>query len=168
MTVRHTEVFMVRHGQTDSNVGGLLHGATDVPLNGVGMRQAALVASRIERLEGLGSLHSSPLTRALIERYTAPLLARNADTIVLGCTHYPLLRPLIADVVGSDVALIDTGAAVARQLQRVLAEQQLLSSSTIRGSEQFWTSAFASTAAPVFTCLWRREATVSQLPDMFA
>jgi broad specificity phosphatase PhoE len=65
MTVRHTEVFMVRHGQTDSNVGGLLHGATDVPLNGIGRRQAALVASRIERLDGLGSLHSSPLSRAL-------------------------------------------------------------------------------------------------------
>jgi broad specificity phosphatase PhoE len=65
MTVRHTEVFMVRHGQTDSNVGGLLHGATDVPLNPVGLRQADLVASRIEQLYSLDSLHSSPLKRAL-------------------------------------------------------------------------------------------------------
>ncbi|HYI14760.1 MAG TPA: histidine phosphatase family protein [Thermomicrobiales bacterium] len=65
MAVKHTEVFMVRHGQTDSNVGGLLHGATDVPLNGVGLRQAQMVASRIEQLESLHSLHSSPLQRAL-------------------------------------------------------------------------------------------------------
>jgi alpha-ribazole phosphatase/probable phosphoglycerate mutase len=65
MTVKHTEVFMVRHGQTDSNVGGLLHGATDVPLNQLGQRQAELVASRIELLERLHSLHSSPLKRAL-------------------------------------------------------------------------------------------------------
>ena len=65
MTIKHTEVFMVRHGQTDSNVDGLLHGATDVPLNGIGLRQAQLVASRIEQLERLHSLHSSPLQRAL-------------------------------------------------------------------------------------------------------
>lgn len=65
MTVKHTEVFMVRHGQTDSNVGGLFHGATDVPLNALGHQQAQLVASRIEQLERLHSLHSSPLQRAL-------------------------------------------------------------------------------------------------------
>ena len=65
MAIKHTEVFMVRHGQTDSNVDGLLHGATDVPLNGIGLRQAELVASRIEQLESLHSLHSSPLQRAL-------------------------------------------------------------------------------------------------------
>lgn len=65
MTVKHTEVFMVRHGQTDSNVGGLFHGATDVPLNAIGLRQAQLVASRIAQLERLDSLHSSPLQRAL-------------------------------------------------------------------------------------------------------
>jgi glutamate racemase len=56
-----------------------------------------------------------PRTRELVQRYTAPLLAQGADTLVLGCTHYPFLRPLIADVVGPDVALIDTGGAVARQ-----------------------------------------------------
>lgn len=65
MTVKHTEVFMVRHGQTDSNVGGLFHGATDVPLNAHGERQAQLVARRIAELDGLNSLHSSPLQRAL-------------------------------------------------------------------------------------------------------
>jgi len=65
MTVKHTEVFMVRHGQTDSNVGGLFHGATDVPLNAIGLRQAQLVASRFGELDGLDSLHSSPLQRAL-------------------------------------------------------------------------------------------------------
>jgi 2,3-bisphosphoglycerate-dependent phosphoglycerate mutase len=65
MTAKHTEVFMVRHGQTDSNVSGLLHGATDVPLNTIGLRQADLVACRIEQLDRLDSLHSSPLQRAL-------------------------------------------------------------------------------------------------------
>src|SRR5215204_3794411 len=61
----HTEVFMVRHGQTDSNAQGLMHGATDVPLNSLGLRQAQLVAARVTELGRVDSLHSSPLQRAL-------------------------------------------------------------------------------------------------------
>jgi len=56
---------------------------------------------------------NTPETRALVEKYVAPLLARGADTLVLGCTHYPVLRPLIAEVAGPNVTLIDTGKAVA-------------------------------------------------------
>jgi glutamate racemase len=58
--------------------------------------------------------------RRLLKQYTAPLLAAGADTLVLGCTHYPFLRPLLGELVGSEVALLDTGAAVARQTRRVL------------------------------------------------
>ena len=61
----------------------------------------------------------TPETRALIEKYVAPLLARGADTLVLGCTHYPVLRALIADVAGPNVTLIDTGEAVARRAASV-------------------------------------------------
>ena len=64
--------------------------------------------------------------RALVQRYTAPLIAQGADVLVLGCTHYPFLRPLIADVVGPKITLIDTGEAVARQVQRVLEREGLL------------------------------------------
>ena len=59
-------------------------------------------------------------TAALVRRYALPLLEAGADTLVLGCTHYPLLRPLIQAVVGDDIKLIDTGAAVARQVARLL------------------------------------------------
>ena len=62
-------------------------------------------------------------TRKLIERYTAPLLAQGADTLILGCTHYPFLAPIISEIVRADVALIDTGEAVARHLQRRLREE---------------------------------------------
>lgn len=65
MTIKHTEVFMVRHGQTASNVAGLFHGATDVPLNEMGIRQAELVAERVGAIDNLNSLHSSPLQRAM-------------------------------------------------------------------------------------------------------
>jgi glutamate racemase len=66
----------------------------------------------------------TPATRALVEKYVKPLLERNADTLVLGCTHYPVLRPLIAEIAGPNVALIDTGAAVARRAATVFGAQQ--------------------------------------------
>lgn len=78
----------------------------------------------VEQVEA-GDL-DGPQTRALVEAYTAPLLAQNADVLVLGCTHYPFLAPLIRDVVGPGVKLLDTGAAVARQVRRVLEREGLL------------------------------------------
>ena len=60
----NTHVFMIRHGETDSNVGGLFHGSTDIPLNVRGERQASLVAERVATLEHLSALHASPLMRA--------------------------------------------------------------------------------------------------------
>jgi len=63
---------------------------------------------------------SGPEVERLLRLYTGPMLARGADTIVLGCTHYPFLRDTIQRLVGPHVALVDTGAAVARQTARVL------------------------------------------------
>lgn len=82
--------------------------------------------------------------RRLIERYTAPLLAQGADTLVLGCTHYPFLRPLIAEVVGPAVTLLDTGAAVARQVQRVMDRDSLLSDQPSPGGIEWHTSGDAT------------------------
>ena len=65
-------------------------------------------------------------TAALVERYVAPLIAQSADTLVLGCTHYPFVLPLIEQSAGKQVTIIDTGEAVARQLARVLGERGLL------------------------------------------
>lgn len=78
----------------------------------------------VEQVEA-GAL-DDPDTRALVQRYTTPLLATGADVIVLGCTHYPFLRPLIQHVAGPGVTLLDTGAAVARQTLRVLEREGLL------------------------------------------
>jgi glutamate racemase len=117
----------------------------------------------VEQIEA-GDL-DGPATRALVERFTAPLLARHADTIVLGCTHYPFVRPLIADAVGPDVALIDTGAAVARRLQQVLAERDLLKPDPTLGSAAFWTSGDADEGTRVMSILWARAANVQRLPD---
>jgi glutamate racemase len=66
----------------------------------------------------------SDATTAMLERYILPLLDAGADTLVLGCTHYPLVQAsierIIARATDRDVALVDTGDAVARQLVRLL------------------------------------------------
>lgn len=62
---RQTHLYFIRHGETDSNVRGLLHGVTDVPLNELGTRQAELIAERIAGLDDLDRIVSSPLQRAL-------------------------------------------------------------------------------------------------------
>lgn len=62
---RRTHLYFIRHGETNSNVRGLLHGVTDVPLNELGSRQAELIAERIAGLDGLDRIVSSPLQRAL-------------------------------------------------------------------------------------------------------
>jgi len=76
----------------------------------------------VDQIE-LGELNSSAMM-ATLDRFIAPLLAQDADTLVLGCTHYPLVRGAIERLLVSsghgDVALVDTGDAVARQLARLL------------------------------------------------
>lgn len=106
------------------------------------------------------------LTRELILRYTAPLLARGADTLILGCTHYPFLAPLIREVIGSEVVLIDTGAAVARQLLRRLLE---LPAKTVPadGMAEFYTSGDATLAATIISSLHGERVTALPLPPQF-
>ena len=110
-----------------------------------------------------GNLDGSA-TRAMIEQYTKPLLARGADTIVLGCTHYPFVRPLISDVAGPNVALIDTGAAVARRLRQVLTERDLLNTNTAPGCATFWTNGDVAKAEGVMSMLWGSDVCVELLP----
>jgi glutamate racemase len=64
------------------------------------------------RLEG-------PQARRILETALHPMLAQGVDTIVLGCTHYPFAIPLIREITGSEVRVIDPAPAVARQVERV-------------------------------------------------
>lgn len=74
---------------------------------------------------------NTELTRLLLKKYLDPLLEAQVDTLVLGCTHYPFVARLIQELTsahnGETIALIDTGKAVASQLQRLLAERHLTS-----------------------------------------
>lgn len=119
----------------------------------------------VEQVE-LGELHGAK-TRDLIARYTVPLLARGADTLILGCTHYPFLAPLIREVVGEGVVLVDTGAAVARHLQRRL-RAELPERSSGDASVQFWSSGDAAQASRIMSVLWGEGVSTRQLPPAFS
>jgi glutamate racemase len=67
----------------------------------------------------------SPALRTLLDGYLQPMLDAGADTLVLGCTHYPFLDATIRELVGDRLALIDTSVAIARQLERVLEQHGL-------------------------------------------
>jgi glutamate racemase len=116
----------------------------------------------VEQVEA-GDL-SGGKTRALIAQYVLPLLAQNADTIVLGCTHYPFLISLIQEIAGPSVAIIDPAAAVARELRRRLESIAMLSHGTGAGTEHFWTSATPDTARQVISQLWKTDVDVQNLP----
>lgn len=106
---------------------------------------------------------TGPLTRELVERYTTPLLEQGADTLILGCTHYPFLAGLIRDIAGQDIKLIDTGEAVARHLLRRL-QTELPDRAPTQASVQFWTSGDEARASTIMSALWHHPVNVQQLP----
>ena len=112
----------------------------------------------VEQVEA-GELDSSA-TRALVERYTTPLIARGADTLVLGCTHYPFLKPVITELVGPDVRLIDTGEAVARQVVRRL-PAAMSGAEAKAPTERFWSTGDLVAARRIVSQLWGRPVTVA-------
>jgi glutamate racemase len=91
----------------------------------------------VERIEA-GELDSAA-TRELLQGFVAPLLAEGCDTLILGCTHYPFIKPLLRTLVPESISLIDTGAAVARQLQRLLVERDLLATGVAQPT-RYWSS----------------------------
>lgn len=68
-------------------------------------------------------------TRIVANEYLAPLLAENIDTLVLGCTHYPVLRELIQEICGESVTIIDSATAVAESVAQLLEKQSLSATS---------------------------------------
>lgn len=80
-------------------------------------------AGLVEQIEA-GALEAPP-TRTILERALRPMLAQGIDTVVLGCTHYPFVQPLIEEIAGSQVRVIDPAPAIARQTARLLDQYHL-------------------------------------------
>jgi glutamate racemase len=117
------------------------------------------LVEQVERAD----LHSAE-TEALLRQFITPLIEQGADTLVLGCTHYPFLRDTIQRVAGEGVTLLDPAEAVARELARRLADSGSLSSASTQGSVQFFTSGDVGQAQAVMSHLWDAPLTVQALP----
>ena len=106
----------------------------------------------------------SPEVHAHLHDLLAPALYKGADTLVLGCTHYPFLREAIGRVTGPDVRIIDPSPAVAAEVKRRLFALNLLSSKPAPGSETFWTSDSAAQARDIVGALLGQSLKIASLP----
>jgi glutamate racemase len=93
------------------------------------------LVAQIERgdLEG-------PATRHILENALRPMLAQGADTLVMGCTHYPFVIPLIQEIGGTSLRVIDPAPAVAKQAQRVLEARGLQAGEKEKAGVQYYTT----------------------------
>lgn len=78
-----------------------------------------------------------PVTRMVAERYLQPLREQKVDSLVLGCTHYPLLKNIIGQVMGPDVELIDSAVETALEVERLLHEEGLACNGPEQGTRRF-------------------------------
>ena len=86
-----------------------------------------------------GQLHSKAMM-VLLKRYLQPMIDANIDCLVLGCTHYPYLIPLLRTLLPKGITIIDSGEAVARQTKAILKEHGLLNPSTGNPDISFYTN----------------------------
>ena len=83
---------------------------------------------------------SGKITEEIAREYLEPVIEFGADTIILGCTHYPILEKVISGIVGEGVTLINSGAAAARHTKKRLAELDMLGDEGNRGSVRYFVS----------------------------
>jgi glutamate racemase len=110
----------IRTGAFDRALRGLLPGAEVFP------QACPLLVPLVEN--GLTGFNNQ-ITRLTLEMYLRPVLEQSIDTLILGCTHYPLLYDIIGDIAGPDIALVDAGASVAGEMKRLLDETGMHSGS---------------------------------------
>lgn len=115
----------------------------------------------VEQVENMDI--ESTKTYELLQRYIHPLLKKGADTIVLGCTHYAYLSPAIEDICGHGVEIINTHAAVAKEVSRRVMQAGLANLDSKLGHEQFWTSGDTELADRLFSQLWGEPISLAQM-----
>ncbi|MDR5589405.1 glutamate racemase [Christiangramia sp. SM2212] len=82
----------------------------------------------------------SEKTRELLEILLAPMIEAKIDYLVLGCSHYPYLIPLLTEILPEDVKIIDSGEAVARQTKAILNNNNILNSNSVKVTPEFYTN----------------------------
>ena len=106
------------------------------------------------------------VVEAIARRYLADFEAFRPDTLVLGCTHYPLLKDAIGNVVGPGVRLVDSAEATAEAAERLLAERGLLAAAGARGSHRFFVTDLPERFAEVGARFLERPIERAELVDL--
>lgn len=119
----------IRSGAYQSHIKKLSPDAFVLPL------ECPLLAPLVE--EGM---HFHPASRLILQDYLKPLKEHPVDTILLGCTHYPLLKELIQEEVGPSIQIIDSAITCATQVEALLNAHQLQISAKIPTPSQFFVS----------------------------
>jgi glutamate racemase len=141
--------------------------------------QGALYASVVERFASgvtilqdtcpglVGQIERGELdtqaTREILEKALRPMLERGIDTVVMGCTHYPFVIPLIRKIAGMNVRVIDPAPAVARQTARLLESEGLRNGSPARGDLRFFTSGEAARFEKMLPVLLGERGEIQQI-----
>ncbi|MDR2221960.1 MAG: glutamate racemase [Flavobacteriaceae bacterium] len=86
-----------------------------------------------------GQLHSQEI-KDLLKEYLTPMVEKGIDTLVLGCTHYPYLTPMIQEIIPNTIRIIDSGEAVAKQTKKLLIEHSILNQQTEEGIHTYYTN----------------------------
>ncbi|MBK6511749.1 MAG: aspartate/glutamate racemase family protein, partial [Haliea sp.] len=106
---------------------------------------------------------TSEHTRQTLQGIVHPLIAQGVDTLVLGCTHYVFLGPTIQDIVGPEVKVLESSAAVAKQVMRHwVGESPRIVHARI-GRETFLTTGLRNHAETIFSQLWGAPVEVREL-----
>ena len=102
-----------------------------------------------------GKIYSETM-KQLLKTYVKPMLEANVDHLVLGCTHYPYLIPVLKEILPEHIKIIDSGAAVAKQTKNVLIQHNLLNENKhLKGTSVFYTNTSTSVIASLLdpTCI---------------
>lgn len=109
-----------------------------------------------------GSL-DTPKVHSILEAALKPMLVEGIDTVVLGCTHFPFVIPMIKDIVGPEVRVIDPSLAIARQVERLLVANNLRSDDPNPGQVRYLTTGDPARLAGLLPRLIGSPAEVSNL-----
>lgn len=97
------------------------------------------IGYKIVQLIESGKLHSNEM-KQLLQQYITPMLEQHIDQLVLGCTHYPYLIPILNQIIPQSVNIVDSSEAVAKHTLKTLTDHQILKTDQLPGTSEFYTN----------------------------
>jgi glutamate racemase len=111
-------------------------------------------------------LHESEQCRRILNDFLTPLIQRNIDTLVLGCTHYPFVRSMIQEIVGDKITIVETAQPVTEQLARQLENGRLLACNSNIPQQTFFSSKISKKQEKLMSIFLGQKILLQQLPKI--